>query len=540
MSSSSLALKIVGTSIALSSLFFFGVFRELLFPSSFRSWAVDIPSVEYSALVICVFLLALVFATVLVLLEIASNKREQKQLQLLFLVMTMASFGALSHEISMWLWSIEYSFSKFLLPLVVGSLCVAWAFQNTWSLGAVVSNMRSMSSLLAPFAIFLLIQIAVLWAYSEPKTISSTPKEYNGPNKVDPGAKGRILWIIFDELDLAALTHRPANIPMPSFEKLMTEALVAENAFAPASDTKESIHGLIYGRPITPPVSTFIGSFMSLRSAEYWNYFRNVDNNVISDVSAVGRKSGVAGWYIPYRRVFGNAPAFGDWEWERKKSCDNLFDCIFDTFSEAFQKIPVGNPFGDLVGRETKSFAEATSDRHQLQLNVFLLEGAGRLIRDREIDLLLLHFAVPHAPLGYRKGEQTAESYCRSLQIADGNLGRIRELLEETGEWQRSNLIVSSDHWWRAKPPYAFDHLPEDERQQALDDTRIPFIVKLAGQNIGEKYKKPFNTVVTRYLISEIFRGEVRTADDLVRWLDNMADRQPELINFRPLTAQVQ
>jgi hypothetical protein len=79
---------------------------------------------------------------------------------------------------------------------------------------------------------------------------------------------------------------------------------------------------------------------------------------------------------------------------------------------------------------------------------------------------------------------------------------------------------MSSDHWYR--------------ESQALDgktDKRVPFLVKMAGQNAPVTFDTPFNTSVTQELVIAILRKEVVSSHDVVAWLDRHRNDTP----FQPL-----
>jgi len=99
-------------------------------------------------------------------------------------------------------------------------------------------------------------------------------------------------------------------------------------------------------------------------------------------------------------------------------------------------------------------------------------------------------------------------AYLGNVQLASRAFGAIRQRMESTGTWQPSWVIVSADHWWR-----------ETTGNPGPIDNRIPFIVK-APDARGERYDKPFSTVLTRSLVIGILKKEVKSADQLREWLD--------------------
>ena len=69
-------------------------------------------------------------------------------------------------------------------------------------------------------------------------------------------------------------------------------------------------------------------------------------------------------------------------------------------------------------------------------------------------------------------------------------------------------MIVSSDHQNRSS--LAFD---------GKQDSRVPFLLKMAGQQTTLAYDQPLHTVATKGLIEAILRRELAGPEDAARWL---------------------
>jgi hypothetical protein len=140
--------------------------------------------------------------------------------------------------------------------------------------------------------------------------------------------------------------------------------------------------------------------------------------------------------------------------------------------------------------------------------------------------LILLHLAPPHLPGIYRPdkneftswGTSGSTGYFGNLALADLELGKLREAMETSGEWDKTWLIISSDHSWGASGSY-----------DGLNDDRVPFIVKAPGKNEAITYSSAFNTVLTHDLILAILRNQVTHQQDLVPWLDKYGKPLPTL-----------
>jgi hypothetical protein len=61
--------------------------------------------------------------------------------------------------------------------------------------------------------------------------------------------------------------------------------------------------------------------------------------------------------------------------------------------------------------------------------------------------------------------------------------------------------------------------------------------VKFANQETPVAYEPILNTVISKQLIIEIFENRIKTATDMVAWLDQLQIERPDLIN-RPSTGR--
>ena len=88
--------------------------------------------------------------------------------------------------------------------------------------------------------------------------------------------------------------------------------------------------------------------------------------------------------------------------------------------------------------------------------------------------------------------------------------------MEAAGNWDSSTVLFTSDH-----------HFRQDVVIDGKRDSRIPFMLKLAGQKEGIVYGTPFNTVLTGDLLLAVLRGEVTSATGAVEWIDRSGKQWP-------------
>jgi arylsulfatase A-like enzyme len=97
--------------------------------------------------------------------------------------------------------------------------------------------------------------------------------------------------------------------------------------------------------------------------------------------------------------------------------------------------------------------------------------------------------------------ERNTLRYLDGLELVDHTIAQIRRTLESVGLWDRTHLIVSSDHPARSR-----------ERIDGIsNDRRVPFIVRVAGTSQEIAYKPVFNTIVSSDLAIALLRGEIHS-----------------------------
>jgi arylsulfatase A-like enzyme len=157
-----------------------------------------------------------------------------------------------------------------------------------------------------------------------------------------------------------------------------------------------------------------------------------------------------------------------------------------------------------------------------------LLAAARDKLADGNPGLTFIHLPVPHPPYIYDRQSKTFDingrrEYSDNLALADQALGELRGTLERSGLWDKTTIIVSSDHWWRTdfwKPVKNFWNDGDALNQPAQIDHRIPLIIHFAGQKMGMTYEPPLNTVLTHDLVLELLRKGITKPEEIKDWYD--------------------
>jgi hypothetical protein len=228
-----------------------------------------------------------------------------------------------------------------------------------------------------------------------------------------------------------------------------------------------------------------------------------------------GFNSAVTTWYHPFGRLFGDSVVTFVWEeapTQENAASGSLWRMLLG-FQRSLFETPRMSPFGQsaVVRRATESFRN-------------IQKAARQFAADADLDFVFLHWPIPHAPYIYDRTSTrlgvsrfASAGYLDNLALTDLAFAEVREDMIQAEVWDRSVVILTSDHWWRHSVGF-------DGRK----DIRVPFVVHFPGQKHRINYSRQFNTVTTYHLITAILEGRVTCEDQLVRWLDrNGIDHMP-------------
>lgn len=528
-------LKDLGVAFSLSNLWFITFWKQLIYSTDKHYFDFALPVLEYLAVFIDVLLLTFIFLSLMKFADYFSNIWLKRAFQLAFLVLGLLAFGALSSEIIKWLSPKTITFVNIPLPIIVLSLCVVFAVKQKLKLSATTENLKLVGLFLLPFSLLIIMQ--VFWTALTFDHKNLLPQSIEGDFSVNPTSplSKRVVWIIFDEIDYSALvTAKQNNIYLPDIERLINQSFTAQNALSPNDYTFKSIPSLLTGK-IVRSVSHIAANDLMLNPTDNSEPFTlRQSSSIFKEVKTLGGESGIVGFFHPYSRIFKGQVAYAFWR--GKPQCATLVelkDCSVNVFINSLLSVPFMTRFFPSLWIADVAFNHESRE-WQLERNRFLTDKADELISNPELNLLFFHFSIPHAPYIGRTDLDGKETYFNSLEVANDTLKRLRETLEKSGQWDDTILIVSSDHWWRFKEQKDFNYLPEEAQKKALNDIRIPFIIKFAAQKERKDYEPSFNTVITKELILAIFKNEIESSEELTSWLDNLHRQKSDFIDQRP------
>ena len=359
---------------------------------------------------------------------------------------------------------------------------------------------------------------------------------------LNPGADAppnspRVLWIILDELSYRQVYgDRFPGLALPNFDRLASQSTLFTRAQAAADYTRVAVPALLTGDPLsaTSPLADGRHLLLHTRGVRGWHPL-DPRNTVFGDVASAGLPTGIAGWYEPYCRVLPSVLDHCFWTY-----ADNIPGGLSGTASIADNAT---RPFRDLIlaslhlagiGPGTPSEGALDVRRHAADYRALFAAG-DQFLEQQTAGLLLLHMPIPH-PWGFydrRTGTfpNHRTSYLDNLALADAYVGHVRTLLERTGGWDATTVIIMGDHGWRTRAVWRHSGFWTDEERRASHGGDLAdnpaMIVKLAGQQTPARIDAPYAAVRTRALIDALLRGQVRTPDELKAWVGHSANGKP-------------
>ena len=394
-----------------------------------------------------------------------------------------------------------------------------------WRSSAIFAATEIFAIVASPFLLMTVAQAVFSFATYDPDrfaggVLSSDPPVARLPPRA-PDAP-RVVLIVFDELDQrAAFDARPQRVALTQLDRLQSESFVARNAFAPARETRRSIASMLLGRQVSWAMPSgastlpcaFDGAGESERVDDCWSGRQSL----FARVRDGGANTAVAGWYHPYCRLFAQVVSACAWAglpyWNSAR--------LWDSFDQQWHEILKPLPFTSRLLRPGTRIRGAHRDAYER-----ILAASLALAGDADFGFTLLHFPVPHHPDIWdpERGELSvsdARSYFDNLELADRTLGDLRSAMTRVGLWERSNVIVTSDHWWRAIHREDWGHTAEEEAVFANErNRRVPFLVKLANRSEAAVYPRVFNTLLVHDLVLELLAGGIASPQSLADWLD--------------------
>ncbi len=325
----------------------------------------------------------------------------------------------------------------------------------------------------------------------------------------------RTAWIVFDMFDYdLAFDHRQPDVLLPEFDGLRAESYFARNAASPNQWTLGAIPAMTMGKVVTKatPVSSD-DLLVTIDGSQEVSWKSQA--TIFSEARNAGMTIGVVGWYHPYCRLFGSMLSSCEWVGFPNKLDDRVLTprSIEEAITEVVVDDLVG-PDGPYTVEKLLKIAE-NQRRRYIGTYQHTLDAATRALTNPELDLVMIHFPVPHTPGIYDRSTQQLSSekgdYLDNLVLADRTLGTFRRAMEHAGLWETTNILITSDHGFRSAGPPEWKH--------DFTPFHVPFFLRLGGreQHIEDDFS--FNTIVVRDLLLALLKKEIVTTEQARDWL---------------------
>lgn len=470
--------------LSLANLCLLEFWRRIVFATPFL-----MPAWTWRDLAAAAFNLAWLTAVFLGLIQLGHHPRWGRlQLhRLMFLLPLIVFAGFARRQFRIELDMLTQS-STLLALAAVGGLLLLWAAVR--SPARFFQGVEVFFLLLTPFLPLCFAQAAWVVAHQEPAPPLARP--------LPPGPR-RVVWVVFDEMDWRYVHDRQRQgVSLPELERLQGQAITARTALQAGVQTRLALPSLIAGRTVYGSDSRGPSQMLVVYDPDEPAVVFDAADNLFSAARGAGWNVGVMGWFLPYCRLFP----------------DVLTRCYWEPIDT---RVGVGGPSLLMsVVSQVRSMSPLVDRQVHRRRYFGLLEEARRMATDRSLGLALLHLPLPHEPPIYDRRCRCltlfnfrADGYLDNMALADRMLGEVREAMERAGLWDSSTVIVTSDHslrWYRG-----FNE---------NTDPRIPYYVKLNGQQQPLVVETPFSALVTRELILAVLRGELQRPEEMARWLE--------------------
>lgn len=518
-------LRNLAVSLSLANLCFIETWANLLDPAYRFHMKSLLSSNNFVAILVNVLLLTAVTWVALTLARPSSKVVSRRIGQFAFLLVLLIAFWGVFIQL-LRLFPFPYRtvvlFFCFTVAVIVLTLWHSY-LRYLLSAGATIALV------LFPFVPVTFLQVG--WSLRRAdSTVAFSDKALAPSSATGKTAASRVLWFVFDEMDQRmTFSERPPTVALPEIDRLRSQAIYASNAYPPASETLMSMPALLSGKLISNVkllhANELMITFAGAKDAVPWG----TQPNVFSKAREADFHTAVVGWYLPYCRMIGDS--LTTCSWQMLQHWDDQGKTVSNFMLKQIKPLIGRIPFAGSLGLTRKLMTDgharlALAREKHMGAYLTIFEDAKKVATNPDLDLILVHWPVPHPPGIYDRSKDDfaldeGSSYLDNLELMDRTLGEIRRAMEGYGIWENTTVLITSDHWWRTD--FWSPHPMWTSEEAAFangKDHRVPFLLRVAGQKEAITYEPAFNTVLTHDLLLALLRGEVSTPNSIVSWID--------------------
>lgn len=339
----------------------------------------------------------------------------------------------------------------------------------------------------------------------------SAVRGFATPSLIDLGQTAppsrRLVILLFDELDYQKVfEQRPPSLALPELDRLREESWFAESAYPEAQWTKASVPAQLSG--LAPRGVVARGpAELEITLDDGAASWKDIPT-IFSHAQSLGIRSGVTGYYHPYCRLFSGllteCHAFSDYP-EPSGLSDHL--------RLHYETLVLGIPGARLLGLDKRVWGDATR-KAKWHTSIYRDLHAETLSMARRADLGLVyaHYPIPHRPAIYDRHSRSFRpggEYVDNLVLVDRSVGEIRGALEAAGLWDRTALMITSDHSDR------FGGIYKGEVDVHNPSHRVPFLLRLPGGSARIAFKPTIKGAATFRLAVAYLRDGLESHADV-------------------------
>lgn len=324
-------------------------------------------------------------------------------------------------------------------------------------------------------------------------------------------ARHPVVIVVFDEFDLRlAFDEPPKGLQMPNLSALKETGVWASAAYPTTDWTHMAVPELLTGEPIVKWKCQGRDRYRVQVAGEQGHVPLASLPTIFGDARERGHDVRLAGITLPYCRVF-----------------EGQFDgCHVANFG----RIHLGGDLGVLetLAMQLDSLTALYRVSRGRDTYVSVHEQARRWLARGDIDLVFLHYSVPHHPWIWNEDDEAltrwdlwltklgGQGYIRNLALTDRTFGELRDTMRRAGTWDRAAVIVTGDHSWR-----------ESRLYDGKRDMRVPLLIKLPAGGRGGVLAPKMNTYWLRAAIAGLMAGDIKDFEDVRKLVDDWRADHP-------------
>ena len=317
-------------------------------------------------------------------------------------------------------------------------------------------------------------------------------------NEVSDQKSPPILYFLFDEWSYGrTFVNGQPLVSFPNVARLVNQSIVFHRALSPGVTTNDSLPYLL-GQNMTRQDYRIKNNIFQTAHSNHWN-------------------SAIVGTHLPYAYWFKNEVdaciQASSYKVPNPSFLDNL-----RTHMVLAQLQP--------LGFWNKKWAKSIYDSHEALVQrarvAFLHEQAIRTFKKiGNKTFSYFHYPIPHPPfIGFvsetkdrNQNISDVEKYHGNIKLTDKILGELMANLKKQGLWEKSLIIITSDHAWKEDPFY--DQLEEGNQKGALR-RHVPLFVKFPYQSKRRDVYSTMPLTRVKEFLRDVLKGQPYREDKLI------------------------